>query len=50
MGTHRQTKQTLGPGDYEGLAEIALHLSPEEMEVLRGCSREGDVHVHVRGF
>ena len=50
MSTHGQTKQTLGSGDYERLAEIALHLPPEKVEVLCRCGREGDMHVHVGGF
>ena len=48
MATHRESKKAFGPGDNEGLAEVALHLPPEEVEVLRGRRREHDVHVHVR--
>ena len=46
--TYRQAKQSFGTCDDEGFAEVAFHLPPEEMEVLRGRRRECDVHNHIR--
>ena len=46
--TYRQAKQSFGTCDDEGFAEVALHLPPQEMEVLGRRRRECDVHVHIR--
>ena len=47
-GTHRQPEQPLGRAHDERLAEVALDLAPQEVEVLRGRRRVHDVHVHVQ--
>ena len=47
--TYGQAKQSFGTCDDAGSAEGALHLPPEEMEVLCRRRRECDVHVHIRG-
>ena len=46
--TYREAEKAFGSGDDEGLPEVAFHLTPQEMEVLRRCCWERDVHVDVR--
>ena len=45
--TYWQTKETLGCSNNKRLAIIPLHLPTKEVEILRWCGGEDDMHVDI---
>jgi hypothetical protein len=48
VSTYSQTEETLWSSDDKGFAIIPLHLAAKEMEILRWCGGEDDMHVDIR--